>query len=74
MTRTIEAALYALSGRKADEKTIVLRGLNPGQDFRTECLNDGEATELSGAQLMRTGLRMQLAANTAKLWKIETNN
>jgi alpha-galactosidase len=66
-----EAVLYAFSGRKADERMIVLRGLNPGQDYRIECLNDGEATELSGAQLMRAGLRMQLTANTAKLWKIE---
>jgi len=65
-----EAVLYAFSGRKADAMTVPLRGLNLDQTYRIECLNDGTATTRRGAELVQTGLAMQLPANAAKLWWI----
>lgn len=66
-----EAALFAFSGRKAGETTILLRGLQAETVYRVECQNDGTVVDLAGAHLMKQGLTVAIAKNSAKLWRLQ---
>lgn len=66
-----EQALFAFSGRKDDQQTVKLKGLQKDNVYTVTSCFDKQSISTNGQELMTKGITMKLSANSANLWMIK---